>query len=626
MSPGNVDAPGAVVPSGEAPARANQVWASLYEKLPQATLLFDADKGELLALNQAAKQLVGPQRTRGLLDAPANPVRQTLESLFERALKYPDLPAAPFALPPDERELYRAHFAPLPAFDALQSPWICQLYTFRGDQDQALQEVVTELSRLHHQRADLHALGIAVAERLRQALDTPALALLAAGEQGFVPRWHSGDPHLCQTLHDRLVDTTLPPGQIHHLRPGPEAPPDLCALRLGGPPAHGVLAWHAERLPQARPMTLSLIATALDLLLSTVYIRESHSEERMRLRAVLEHVPSAVLLFDTEGRVVMYNSRAQALIGHDRWERLGPGDHPFVVCDTDARPLPEAQWPLVRALRQGVGCTNEEYILDFGDVRRNVMLSVVPVVDEQGTPRLFLTSATDVTERSALERRKDEFLSVASHELRSPLTPLSGFVHLARQQAETSQSVDPEVLRRAEAQVMRLRRLVDALLDMSRIETGRLKLMRKPTLMTALLTRIAEPWLTGHESHRIRVHNAAEPIFAVVDPDRIEQVISNLIDNALKHGRAEGKVTVSLCTRGSHVIVSVRDQGEGMAKEDLEHIFERFYSGASSRSAKSMGLGLYITRQIVEEHGGTIEIDTSVGSPTEVRVLLPLGR
>ncbi|TXD33928.1 PAS domain-containing protein [Lujinxingia vulgaris] len=631
MSPGNNDAPGAVAHHRDALPRAGQVWASIYEDHPQPTLLLDipeAANGErtLVAVNRAARDLLGEDQAHKIINGDGAAAHQAIFAAYDQSFIRPGQPPAPFSLNSESGALFRAHFAPLPAIDALHSPWLCLVHPYQRDQDQALQELIGELSALHHERSDLDALGMAVAERLREALNTPAVALLAAEGDRFAPRWHSGDEELSTRLVARLRDAQIPPDQLHHLALEPGATPDVCVLNLGGPPAHGVLSWIAQTPPEARPTTLSLLATALDLLLSTAYIRESYSEERMRLRAVLEYVPSAVLLFDTEGKVVMYNSRAQAMIGHNRWKNLGPDDHPFTMRDLDGNELPEERWPLVRAVREGVGCTNEEYVLDFGEIRRNILMTIAPVVDESGVTRLFLASGTDVTERSARDRRKDEFLSVASHELRSPLTPLSGFVHLARQQAEMGKRVDPEVLRRAESQVHRLRRLVDALLDMSRIETGRLRLLRKPTSLRALLKRIAEPWLNGHEGHRVTLHNADEAIFAVIDPDRIEQVISNLIDNALKHGRKEGNVQVRLHTATAHAIISVRDEGGGMSEEEVEQIFERFYSGAASRTTKSMGLGLYISRQIIEEHGGLIEIDTAPGSPTEVRVLLPLGR
>ncbi|WP_230469903.1 PAS domain-containing sensor histidine kinase [Lujinxingia vulgaris] len=631
MSPANNDAPGAVVQTSGMLPRAGQVWVSIYEDLPQPTLLLDIpdtahSTRSLVALNRSARALLGEALSSMLLGSESSEARDAIFTAFDQNHARPGQPPAPFALSHESGALFRAHFTPLPAIDTLDAPWLCLMHPYQRDQDLALQELISELSALHHERSDLDALGMAVAERLREALNTPAVALLAAEGERFAPRWRSGDATLSERLVRRLRNAEIPADQLHHLALEPGDAPDVCVLNLGGPPAHGVLSWIADIPPDARPTTLSLLATALDLLLSTAYIRESYSEERMRLRAVLEHVPSAVLLFDTEGKVVMYNSRAQAMIGHNRWKHLGPADHPFTICDIDGNELPEERWPLVRAVREGVGCTNEEYVLDFGEVRRNVLMTIAPVVDESGVTRLFLASATDVTERSARDRRKDEFLSVASHELRSPLTPLSGFVHLARQQAEMGKRVDPEVLRRAESQVHRLRRLVDALLDMSRIETGRLRLLKKPTSLRALLKRIAEPWLNGHEGHRIILQNADEAVYAVIDPDRIEQVISNLIDNALKHGRKEGKVQVRLHTATAHAVISVRDEGEGMSEEEVEQIFERFYSGAASRTTKSMGLGLYISRQIIEEHGGLIEIETAPGSSTEVRVLLPLGR
>lgn len=356
---------------------------------------------------------------------------------------------------------------------------------------------------------------------------------------------------------------------------------------------------------------------------------EEIRRERGRLRAVLEHMPTAIMLFDTTGKVLDLNRRARALVGRSSWQELGQDDHPFIVCDNQGKPLPRKEWPLFRALEQNIYCEDEEYVLDFGEHQRTISMSIVPIMADDGQITSFLVTGSDVTMRSEKDRRKDEFLSVASHELRSPLTPLSGFLHLSRKQAEAGDLVDPQILQRAQAQVVRLQRLIESLLDVSRLETGRLPMSLETISLTRLTRRVMEPWLVGSHGDRIVLTLPEESLEVRADPDRIDQVLTNVVDNAIKHGRADGTVKVRLDRRKDHAVLSVADEGDGMSQELIDRVFDRYFFGQDQTEEaknKSLGLGLYIARQIVEGHDGTIAIDSDRGQPTQVIISLPILR
>lgn len=356
------------------------------------------------------------------------------------------------------------------------------------------------------------------------------------------------------------------------------------------------------------------------------HLQEQASQERLHLRAVLESMPMAVLLFRRDGKVLELNNLAKFFVGRNQWNQIGEQDHPFQLLNARGHPLLKKDWPLIRALERGELCDEEEFILDFGNLRRHLSISVIPVTDKDGKTTSYLVTGKDITQRSETERRKDEFLSIASHELRSPLTPLTGFLQLARKDAEEGHPVDPSLLRRAESQVHRIKRLIEGLLDMTRLETGQLPIHPRHVQMKPLVKKIVEPWLR-RENVSIELHLPETSFQARIDPDRFDQVLTNVIDNALKHGASNAPVVVTLTRDANKAVCSIRDSGEGIEPEVQERLFERFFfkeNSSHGQGRQSMGLGLYISRQIVEGHGGTITLDSRPGQGTEVTIQLPL--
>jgi PAS domain S-box-containing protein len=224
---------------------------------------------------------------------------------------------------------------------------------------------------------------------------------------------------------------------------------------------------------------------------------------------------------------------------------------------------------------------------------------------------------------------RNEFLAVAAHELKTPLTglQLSAELLLRRQQttAEATPGNQSELLHRIYEQSARLARLVNELLDVSRIESGRLELNRQPTDLAELLRAAAETTRQVLRGPTVTVH-APPALPAVVDALRMEQVLSNLLENAVKFSPAGITVEATMAVEKTDTaLISVRDHGPGIAEEHRTHIFERFYQVAPSRSTAGLGLGLYISRQIVELHGGELWAEFPPDGGTCFFVRLPTG-
>jgi signal transduction histidine kinase len=217
-------------------------------------------------------------------------------------------------------------------------------------------------------------------------------------------------------------------------------------------------------------------------------------------------------------------------------------------------------------------------------------------------------------------RARDEFLAAASHELKTPVTGLRGFAQLGLRHMDKHAAFDPARIRRAfeaiEQQSTKLGHLITQLLDTSRIQVGRLILDLKPTDIVGLVEQTASTVQMTTARHHITVQ-APSSIPILADPLRLEQVLTNLLDNAIKYSPNGGPVDVEIAQPSQDVIrIAVTDQGIGIPPERRERIFDQFYQAHEGQNFVGMGLGLYISRQIVELHGGQliVEFPTEVGT------------
>lgn len=228
--------------------------------------------------------------------------------------------------------------------------------------------------------------------------------------------------------------------------------------------------------------------------------------------------------------------------------------------------------------------------------------------------------------QQAIEAR-NEFLSVAAHELKTPMTAVLGYTQLLARRLERSDAIEPRTLARelriVERQAKKLARLADQLLDVARLETGRLTLAPVPTDLSALVRGVVS--VAQLASSRDTFHVCApEQLWAEVDALRVEQVVANLIDNALRYSADEGPIEIELSAQPEGwVCLEVRDHGPGIPEDSLERVFDRFYRVDPQGHRGGLGLGLSICKQIVELHGGTIRAERPVDGGARLRVLLP---
>jgi signal transduction histidine kinase len=246
-----------------------------------------------------------------------------------------------------------------------------------------------------------------------------------------------------------------------------------------------------------------------------------------------------------------------------------------------------------------------------------------------------------VEQLKELDKLKSQFLSMASHELKTPLTVISGFLQVALRRKQRrlargvpsveewrqEETVDAEQLEVVNGQTSKLARLVDELLDVSRIESGRIELKLAPVDLPRLAADVAERMQLTTSRHELRMAaSGADGATAMADRDQLEQVLTNLIHNAIKYSPDGGPIDVAVEAVGDDVTLSVRDRGVGIPASEVRSVFDLFFrsrAGGSRQAVGGMGLGLYISKEIVGRHGGRIWVESEPGRGSTFFVRVP---
>ncbi len=358
------------------------------------------------------------------------------------------------------------------------------------------------------------------------------------------------------------------------------------------------------------------------------------SEERYR-NLVLA-LPAAVYTTDREGRILLFNERAAELwgrrpeIGKDLW--CGS----FRILNPDGTLLPHDQCPMAVALREGRSVQCQEILVEKPDgTRAWVLPHHEPLRDASGELIGAINMLVDITDRKRSEealreadRKKDEFLATLAHELRNPLAPIRNALQIMRLNGGSSRTLE-QIREMMERQVRHMARLVDDLLELSRVTQGKIELRKERVSLAAIVSNaveISRPLLTS-AGHELTITLPPEPLEIVVDPTRLAQVIANLLNNAARYTEPGGHIWLTAERQGRDAVMRVRDTGIGIAADMLPHIFEMFTQVERSlrRSQGGLGIGLALVRRFVEMHGGSVQVySEGPGRGSEFTVRLPL--
>ncbi len=374
-----------------------------------------------------------------------------------------------------------------------------------------------------------------------------------------------------------------------------------------------------------------------------VDVTEQHrNKERLQhmvslLRATLDSTADGLLAVNPSGLTVAYNRRFQDLwrlsdemMGSPRNVLTAP---PIVEQILD----PE---PYLARLRELDAALDQEGLEDI-ELRDGRVIERSAFPQRQGDAIIGrVWSFRDVTQRVRAEqererllseaheaiRVRDDFLSIASHELKTPLTPLSLHLQVMQQRAAAGQPIPSALVEKTLTQVKRMSGLISDLLDVSRIEAGRLELELKSVPLRELVREVVADFRPISTHHVIECDEPAEEVIVQGDRGRLAQVLTNLLENAIKYSPTGGLVRVMVSRGPSEVVVSVADSGIGIPADQQVHLFERFFRARNAPISGfgGLGLGLYICRDIVERHGGRIWVESKVGTGSTFRFTLPV--
>lgn len=678
-------------------ARASQRHAreldTVIESMAEGVAVFDPN-GRMIRLNRAGAALAGMSSAQVLALPPTAQGTAILERLegtdfalacrplVERALLGEVVKGETLVLArPDGADL---------ELQVSVAPLLDEASQLRGAV--AILEDVTE--QRQHQREQLAVGWVAAALNhpldLKETLDTAVEALTAAlgadqsvifladrrqgvlkvaAARGYSDEFASQFPPLpldapllpCRAFQTRKVQYAGPgdqpsSAQSHPLsdllaRSGVQA--SLAAPLILEDEAVGVLVYayeHPHRFSPEEQRTARAIADQIALAVENARLYEEIADygaweeaQRRTLQAVIDALPAGVTLRDAEGKLFMYNAAALALAANldEVLAARAAGEPPveprWDIVQEDGEAAQPYVMPSQEAVLTGYPINGKQLLLRQADGHViPVLVNAAPVFDAQGKPTSGVAVFQDITALKELERHKDEFISVASHELRSPLTVIRGqaqFLQRQLRRQEKQGQLPPiwqhflESMEGIETQTGRMSDLVNDLLDASKIQAGKLTLRRAPVPLMPLLSRVLKHWQPTSHQHEfvLEVDPEIEQVVGQWDATRVEQILNNLLGNAVKYSPEGGKITIRGRVEEQQVLLQIQDEGMGIPPEALAHLFERFYRAANVGMIGGTGLGLYISQQLAVAHGGALWPDSAgLGKGSMFSLRLPL--
>lgn len=348
----------------------------------------------------------------------------------------------------------------------------------------------------------------------------------------------------------------------------------------------------------------------------TVRLNSELASEKARLEAVLENVVVGIVAADSGGDVLFANSAAFHLLSARRpWWWLGASLEETIT-------EPRLAGIVRRHLESAGELFGEPVVLSSG---RRLEVSCVPLREVSGEAPGILAVFHDVTEAHRLEEAKNDFVSMVSHELRMPLTAIKAYVDtLQRQDVEFDEESRGNFIAIIARETDRMIKLIDELLDLQRMESGRLEVDPRPVDLGALIRDIVERIQPQYPDNTIATDISPEMGPVMAEADKMEQVMLNVLSNAVKFSAPGSPLRVRARPLGHKAMVSVADHGVGIPADQLPHIFDKYHRVPGGSGAGGSGLGLYVARTIVEAHGGRVWAESGEGEGTTVMFTVPL--
>jgi len=395
------------------------------------------------------------------------------------------------------------------------------------------------------------------------------------------------------------------------------------ALHLANEQLENRVAERTEELSEANKHLTGEVAERTMAQQALGQALEESRREREKLESILQSVTDGMVVTDGNLAIVHMNAAAEKLLDVSLNKVLG---QPL------AKLFGGAHLPV--RTRDQLAALQDEQSFDFERPGQDPKQPFVyqcrttRMVSDLESPGVIMT-VREVTRERELDRMKNAFLGMAAHELNTPLAAILGFTEMMITPEICEQLTEEqrqESLTLVHNKALELSRLIDDLLDISRVEAGQpLVLDYEKVQLKQLLHEVLAPYQEKHARHDFEIHMVAPELELAADYGRLRQVLNNLVSNAVKYSPQGGMIRVTVSGEDERCLLTVTDQGIGMAADQVEHIFDRFYrADASNTAVKGVGLGMSIVRNIVLAHGGDIRVESQLGVGTTIYVALPL--
>jgi PAS domain S-box-containing protein len=344
------------------------------------------------------------------------------------------------------------------------------------------------------------------------------------------------------------------------------------------------------------------------------------------LESIFSSMADGVVLFASDGRITRTNPAARDMLGfgaaeaedepvEQRARRLG-------LHDVEGRPIPADELPVPRALR-GLATRGLPVGLRFPDGRTIwVSAGAAPIRDPAGVIVGAVLTLSDMSRLRELQEQREDLSRMIAHDLRTPLGVVVAQARLLARRNEPAATVRTRAAAIATS-AQRMAAMLSDLVESALIESGRLRLDVEPVDLPAMARELRSRLAAPYDGERIRVEAEVGVPRVPADPARLERVLVNLFTNALKYSAPGSEVVVRVAREGADLALEVRDRGQGIAPEDLPHLFERYYRALGSARFEGVGLGLWTARRLIEAHGGSIGVTSVAGQGSVFRVRLP---
>jgi two-component system phosphate regulon sensor histidine kinase PhoR len=385
---------------------------------------------------------------------------------------------------------------------------------------------------------------------------------------------------------------------------------------------------------------LTILALALFIASLVFYLqlqqklRQVELDSLNQVQELQQHFEDRTAQIQTQ-REALFNSMIEGLLSLDEAGRIQLANRAFnqlfgIATDVRGKTVLEVlrQHELAEIITKVAA---QKQVLGYelklaGLSERWLQINAAAIFDTDGKQRGTIVVFHDLTRLKQLERTREEFVANVSHELRTPLSLIKGYVETLLDGAKDNPEVETKFLQTIQRNSERLQFLIEDLLTISELESGRIKMNLQSVRLHPLVDRVLEDFKTHAESRRVVLSNDVPELIARADSDRLQQVLGNLIGNAIKYGRSDGHVGVTgKMANGALIELCVQDDGPGIPAESLERVFERFYrvDKARSREQGGTGLGLSIVKHIVQSHGGKVWAKSEPGKGAAFYFTLP---